>query len=147
MSHTIAQHRWRQPMWFYEKNYHFLCHLLPELRLAPSAKFQIRYGRHQMQVQIADAGPYTQLLKLSQDFNRHSSLLHDLHMTVRVYHDAMLAEVVGYQGIKRLLARYELADSGIGQSDDKRQANLLLYDWLNMFINCSHQPNRSVTVL
>lgn len=133
-------------MWFYEKNYRFLCKLLPELRDGHTGFYQIRYKQHKLEIQVTDFGPYTQRLQLSQCFEPGSSLLQDLYMSVRVYHDAMLAEVIGYQGVERLLARYELQGSGLLQADDKRQANLLLHDWLTMFINQHRQPDHSLTL-
>jgi len=146
MSHTIAQHRRQQPMWFYEKNYRFLRQLLPELPQEHVGRYQIRHEQHRMDVQVVEFGPYTQLLQLSQCFEGASSLLSDLRMSVRVYHDARLAEVVGYQGVERLLARYELPNSGMLYPDEKRQANLLLHDWLTMFMNHDRQPDKTATV-
>lgn len=133
-------------MWFYEKNYRFLCLLLPGLHHGRQGNYQITHERHQMDVQVTDFGPYTQRLQLSQRFDASSALLRDLSMSVRIYHDAMLAEVIGYQGVERLLARYELPNSGMLMPDEKRQANLLLHDWLTMFINRHRQTDRSVTL-
>jgi len=146
MSHTIAQHRRRQPMWFYEKNYRFLIQLIPELRHEHVAHYQISCERHRMDIRVAEFGPYTRLLQLSQRFDTASSQLRDLCMSVRVYHDARLAEVIGYQGVERLLARYELPNAGMLHQDEKRQANLLLHDWLAMFINRYRQPDRTATI-
>ena len=129
-------------MWFYEKNYRFLVQLLPELREEHVGHYQISCERNNLDVRVMEYGPYTQLLQLFQCFNNTSSLLGELRMNVRVYHDARLAEVVGYQGIERLLARYELPNAGMLHRDEKRQANLLLHDWLEMFISHYRQPGR-----
>lgn len=133
-------------MWFYEKNYRFLCLLLPDLHHGRQESYQITHEQHRLDIQVTDFGPYTQRLQLSQRFDASSPLLRDLCMSVRVYHDAMLAEVIGYQGVERLLARYELPNSGMLLPDEKRQANLLLHDWLTMFINRHRQADRSVTL-
>ena len=146
MSHTIAQHRRYQPMWFYEKNYSFLRHLIPDLKHGHAGHYQIRHDQHLMNIQVTDFGPYTQRLQLSQHFTNSYSVLGELSMCVRVYHDAMLAEVIGYQGIERLLARYELPNKGMLHRDEKRQANLLLHDWLTMYINQYRQAERAVTI-
>ncbi|TDY02451.1 DUF1249 domain-containing protein [Thiohalophilus thiocyanatoxydans] len=146
MSHTIAQHRRQQPMWFYEKNYRFLRQLLPDLPQEHVGHYQIRHAQHRLDIQVAEFGPYTQLLQLSQCFEGVSSLVCDLRMSVRVYHDARLAEVIGYQGVERLLARYELPNAGMLYPDEKRQANLLLHDWLAMFINHDKQTDKTATV-
>lgn len=133
-------------MWFYEKNYRFLCLLLPDLHHGRQERYQVTHEQHRLDIQVTDFGPYTQRLQLSQSFPASSALLRDLSMSVRVYHDAMLAEVIGYQGVERLLARYELPNSGMLLPDEKRQANLLLHDWLTMFINRHRQFKHSVTL-
>lgn len=133
-------------MWFYEKNYRYLRLLIPDLHHGHQGRYKITHEQHSLNIQVTDFGPYTQWLQLSQHFDSSPSLLRDLSMSVRVYHDAMLAEVIGYQGIERLLARYELPNSGMLLPDEKRQANLLLHDWLTMFINRHRQAERSVTL-
>ncbi len=51
-------------------------------------------------------------------------------MRLRVYHDAGAVEVVGYQGCRRIPARYEVESRGPYHRDEKRQVNLLLHELL-----------------
>ncbi len=143
MSHTITQHRQRQPMWFYEKNYRFLMQLLPDLDSMTEGGYQIRHARHKLHIRVLESCPYTQMLELSHDFGSHNPMVNDLWMKIRVYHDARLAEVTAYQGLSRLLARYELPNDKMLHADEKRQANLLLHDWLTMFITSFRQEGRT----
>lgn len=146
MSHTIVQHRRRQPMWFYEKNYRFLLRLFPDLADIQQGRHRLSYGQYQLELQVIEYGPYTQFLKLSHSFGDDTPLVPELRMSVRVYHDARLAEAIGYQGEERLLARYELSGEGLPQYDEKRQANLLLHDCLSMFINRFRQMGRTEAI-
>ncbi len=143
MSHTITRHRRRQPMWFYEKNYRFLMQLLPDLIGMTGGGYRILHARHNLHVKVLESCPYTQMLALSQHLSSHSPMISDLQMKIRVYHDARLAEVTAYQGLSRLLARYELPNDKMLHADEKRQANLLLYDWLSMFISSFKQEGRA----
>ena len=56
-------------------------------------------------------------------------------MVVRVYHDAMTAEVVSYQNHRHFKAIYPVPNQFMYQSDEKEQLNLFLAEWLNLCIN------------
>ncbi|MBZ9612367.1 DUF1249 domain-containing protein [Rheinheimera maricola] len=56
--------------------------------------------------------------------------------TVRLYHDAQVAEVLACQHISRFKARYDYPNLEMLLPDEKRQINLLLRDWLKL---CSAQ--------
>jgi uncharacterized protein YqiB (DUF1249 family) len=51
-------------------------------------------------------------------------------MLVRVYHDASTAEVISYQGHRNLQPRYEQPNAHMYHSDEKRQVNMFLGEWL-----------------
>ncbi len=51
-------------------------------------------------------------------------------MTVRLYHDAMVAEVCSSQQIFRFKARYDYPNKKLHQRDEKHQINQFLADWL-----------------
>ena len=53
-----------------------------------------------------------------------------VEMTIRLYHDAEVADVITYQNITRLIAPYFSAQKDTDQ-DHKRQANILLYELLS----------------
>jgi len=57
-------------------------------------------------------------------------------LTVRLYHDARMAEVIGWQRHRYLKARYEYPNRHMYHSDEKAQFNLFLSEWLN---HCLHQ--------
>lgn len=51
-------------------------------------------------------------------------------MTVRLYHDARVAEVCASQQIYRFKARYDYPNRKLHQRDEKHQINQFLADWL-----------------
>ncbi|KWX81958.1 dehydrogenase [Streptococcus pneumoniae] len=51
-------------------------------------------------------------------------------LTVRLYHDAMVAEVCASQQIFRFKARYDYPKKKLHQRDEKHQINQFLADWL-----------------
>jgi len=51
-------------------------------------------------------------------------------LTVRLYHDSMVAEVCASQQIFRFKARYDYPNKKLHQRDEKHQINQFLADWL-----------------
>ena len=51
-------------------------------------------------------------------------------MSVRLYHDALVAEVCSTQQIYRFKARYDYPNKKLHQRDEKHQINQFLADWL-----------------
>ena len=56
-------------------------------------------------------------------------------MIVRVYHDASTAEVISSQGHKNFQSRYPLLNPKMYHSDEKKQVNLFLGDWLSLCLS------------
>jgi len=53
-------------------------------------------------------------------------------ITVCMYHDANMAEVIAWKNHKRLRARYEYPNKHMYQQDEKAQLNQFLGDWLTL---------------
>ena len=64
--------------------------------------------------------------------------------TVRLYHDAQVAEVLACQHVSRFKARYDYPNLEMLLPDEKRQINLLLRDWLNL---CSRRGYQNTGLL
>lgn len=131
MSHTIATLRAKDPMWVYERNYALLVGMFSKLMEEPidkTATFNIP-GRGETRVQVVERCRYTLTLVLAESYS--ADVVPEISMRVRLYHDAHLVEVIAYQGFTDMLPRY--MDLGRGNPQDhqeKRQANMLLHDWL-----------------
>ena len=132
MSHTITETRQRSAMWVYENNYACLMQLFPFLFEEDGlARVCAHHLNATLVVSILEQCRYTQEIEIKQILNQATDHLPGLKMKVRVYHDAQLAEVIGYQGHARLLSKYPYPNQQMFHRDEKRQANYLLNDWLD----------------
>ncbi len=131
MSHTIATFRAKDPMWVYERNYALLAGLFPrqiEQAIDTAAIFNIA-GRGETRIQVVERCRYTLTLVLAESYR--SEVVPEISMRVRLYHDAHLVEVVAYQGFTDMLPKHMDLERGNPQNHlEKRQANILLHDWL-----------------
>ena len=53
-------------------------------------------------------------------------------MTIRLYHDARMAEVLSTQDIKQVKSRYDYPNNQMHQQDEKQQTNQFLNEWLHL---------------
>lgn len=60
-----------------------------------------------------------------------TSILHP-KMTIRLYHDARMAEVISNQDIRQVKPRYDYPNSEMHLPDEKEQINLFLKEWLQL---------------
>jgi len=130
MSHSIAELRSRNPMWYFERNYAALMFLLDELGVFDEGFSSYEHNGTRISITVLEETRYTYLLGICQHFPNAGKVIPDLEFKVRVYLDAQLAEVVSYQGEQYLKARYQIPNMSMFHPDEKRQSNLLLYDWL-----------------
>lgn len=131
MAQSIAELRLQNPMWYFERNYAGIMELIRDNGLlnTDTARFDQSSGR--VNIAVMERTRYTLLLDIEQLFARNSVFIKDLMLKVRVYRDVALAEVVAYQGHHHLQARYRYPNELMLHPDEKRQANLLLHDWLS----------------
>jgi hypothetical protein len=120
-----------------EANYARLRKLMPgagdSWRLALGADDNHR----EIHIQVLERSRYTttvQLTQLAGDY-AFSDWLQLPKLTVRLYHDAKLAEVLAWEGHRRLRARYEYPNQAMYQSDEKAQLNRFLGEWLSLCLS------------
>lgn len=129
MSHTLEQTRNQQPMWFFERNYAFLREIFPEIIELNSETLIYRDNLKNVKIHCLEVSRYTTLISLSLTFTECPQIA-PVEMTIRLYHDAEVADVISYQNISRLVAPYFSEDKDTEQNH-KRQANILLYELLS----------------
>ena len=129
MSHTLEQTRNKDPMWFFERNYSYLRDIFPEIIELSSGVLVYRDSLKVVKIQCLEVSRYTTLISLNLVFTECPQIP-PVEMTIRLYHDAEVADVVTYQNITRLIAPYFSAKKETDQ-DHKRQANILLYEILS----------------
>lgn len=90
-------------------------------------------------LRVIERSPYTTTLELSRTaMVETSNWLAMPKLTLRMYHDAKLAEVLAWEGHKRLRPRYEYPNQAMYQSDEKYQLNRFLGEWLTVCIEHGH---------
>ena len=87
-------------------------------------------------IQVIERSPYTTTLSWRQIPLIHSSpWLSSPKLTVRLYEDAKLAEVLAWENHRRLRPRYDYPNKAMYLADEKRQLNRFLAEWLSL---CLH---------
>ena len=129
MSHTLEQTRNKEPMWFFEHNYSYLRELFPEIMELYSETLIYRDSLKLVKIKCLEVSRYTTLISLNLSFIRCPQIP-PVEMSIRLYHDAEVADVVTYQNISRLVAPYFSTEKDTDK-DHKRQANILLYELLS----------------
>jgi len=107
-------------------------------------RFMVSRGSQQWlhQIRILERSPYTTTLQLSQTTIADSSnWLRMPRLTVRMYHDAKLAEVLAWEGHKRLRPRYEYPNQAMYHADEKLQINQFLGELLTRCLHEGHHAD------
>ena len=99
-------------------------------------------------IKILEITRYTNLISICQDlpYSSHEkshtekqeinqvtiAKLLQPKMTIRLYHDARVAEVISNQGIKQVKPRYDYPNDKMHLPDEKQQINQFLKEWLQL---------------
>lgn len=110
-----------------ETNFARLCRLLPERTPGCSVCYQVSATHYRLS--IVEVTRYTTLIVIEQ-LVPSVSYWSLPSMTVRLYHDAMIAEVCASRQISRFKSRYDYPNHYLHQRDEKYQINQFLADWL-----------------
>ncbi len=129
MSHTLEQTRDKEPMWFFERNYMYLQEIFPEIIELSSDALVYRDKLKVVKLKCLEVSRYTTLISLNLTFTECPKIT-PVEMTIRLYHDAQVADVISYQNITRLVAPYFSVEKEKNENH-KRQANILLYELLS----------------
>lgn len=114
----------------YEMNFGRLLHLLPNIHELHGSFTVLLDEVTHLTLDIIEQYQYTTILSLTQQPGRRSTWIPELHMKIRIYHDARCAEVIGYQQSSRFRASYPYPNRDMYQQLEKRQINLFFHDWL-----------------
>lgn len=129
-----------------EINYHRLIRLLPALEDRDHWLFGVDANAgplRQVSISVVERSRYTTTVAVAQE-----SLLNDWvpkpTITVRLYHDAQMAEVLAFQCQRPRQSRYEYPNERMYQRDEKAQQNAFLGEWLEFCLRagCALSPLR-----
>ena len=125
-------------MALYESNYLRLLRLLPELERLDGC-FRSRVANDcDLHVEILERSRYTVTLSLTYHFETDDGLLIDPDMTVRVYLDGQLAEVLGIGEQQRHPALRRLVHEHREELDRRWRCNMVLNKWLDYLSEQGH---------
>lgn len=114
-----------------EINYHRCMALMPGCRAgAKEWSFSVDATlRVDVQISVHESGPYTTTADITQ--HSHGAVyLPPPRLRVRLYHDAQMAEVVGWNRERHWQARYQYPNKNMYQPDEKLSLNRFLGDLL-----------------
>lgn len=115
-----------------DANYLRFLRLLPGLKETDSWVFGVETPRANLSrvcLRVIERSRYTTTVTLAQEFEYPSWLPNPL-ITVRLYHDARMAEVLTYQRSAKIRQSYDYPNVTMFQRDEKAQVNMLLGEWL-----------------
>lgn len=103
-------------------------------------------------LEVTERGPYTTTVRIYQQrfdrVERGAALaVAAPRLTVRIYHDARLAEVVEFCDRRKVWPRYDYPNPAMHQPDEKAQWNRFLGDWLSLCLRQGWAYEPSVPVL
>lgn len=92
-----------------------------------------------LRLRVTERGPYTTTLAVAPEAaEQRQHWVMGPELTVRVYHDARMAEVVACDRQRRLAARYHYPNRQMFQPDEKSQWNRFLGEWLSHCLQHGH---------
>jgi uncharacterized protein YqiB (DUF1249 family) len=93
-------------------------------------------------VTVNEVTRYTSLITFEQNViapsneksKNSTAFSHAVHprMSIRLYHDARMAEVISSQDIFQVKPRYDYPNKNMHQQDEKQQINQFLNEWLHL---------------
>lgn len=122
----------------YESNYLRLLRLIPEIQRLDGCFRSRVAGDCDLHVEILERSRYTVTLSLTYHFESDGGLLIDPDMTIRVYLDMWLAEVMAIGGTQRHSALRRLVNEHRRELDVRWHRNVVLNKWLDYLSEQGH---------
>lgn len=123
-----------------ETNYARLIKLMPHRETRNAWIFAIEANPEawKMRITILERARYTTTVSvIRQDADEHPWLQLP-NLTVRLYHDASIAEVLAWDEHKKLQVRYQYPNKNMYLADEKTQLNGFLGEWLALCLAHGH---------
>lgn len=115
-----------------ERNYARLLKLVKQWQEGEKLVYRCGEDQH-LVIEVLEEFTYTSGIKVTFELNHAHRWIPAHDLTVRLYHDARIAEVVSTKCYKRLEPVYKFPNNQGIYPDEKQQMNQLLADWL---VNC-----------
>jgi len=119
----------------HENNYAKLLHVIPALKYLPRhAELAVMSGSQSLQLGVLERTRYTTAISLCLQHAKGHPWLPQQELTVRLYHDAQVAEVTSFQNHQRFNPAYDYPNPRMYHRNEKQQLNRFLGEWLDYCI-------------
>ena len=116
----------------HESNFSKLSRVLPKIRQIPIGEpIKLPTGRFDLTICVDENTKYTSQVSFKSTLGSGSFCIPSMHLQVRIYHDARVAEVIDYQHNRRFDSRYKYPNTKMHQTNEKQQINYFLSEWLD----------------
>lgn len=108
----------------------------------PVSEFELHRGDRyfgRVRIQVLQAARFTETLLLEQVHNA-GRWLNNPRLTVRMYHDAAMVEVISCYRDRQIAAVNDYPNRFMHHPDEKVQVNGFLSDWLDFCLRFGHVP-------
>jgi uncharacterized protein YqiB (DUF1249 family) len=112
--------------------------LFPDYETANTREFQLSAGER-VRIDVVERCRYTTLMRVCQ--RGGDAWCVAPHFELRVYHDARMVEVTGFQSRRRVEPRYDYPNPAMYARDEKAQQNVFLAEWLG---HCLEQGQNAI---
>ncbi len=115
-----------------DANYIRILQILPKLSLGVRREISFANSAEQAMprgespttvIEVIEKFKYTSTVRIAQSMQSSWTLYKVPEMFIRMYHDAKTAEVISYQQVRYLKAKYELPNKEFYLADEKEQIN------------------------
>ena len=125
-------------MTLYESNYLRFLQLLPDCEQFTDARVSNSARDCALYVSPLERQPYTTTVKLTYLFQDAHRTVPDPDLTIRVYHDARLAEAMDSCAEHRHRKLREIAAAESTELDRRWRRNIMFNKWLDFLIEMGH---------
>lgn len=127
-----------------ETNYMLVLRLLADKELAGEIRKFFISENLAYCIKVIEVTRYTSLISIAQEANHQCEDIAKIMrpiMTIRMYHDARMLDVISSQNISRVKPRYDYPNTQMHLPDEKQQTLIFLKEWLQL---CLKQGQVSV---
>ncbi len=94
---------------------------------------------------VCERHKYMTIIELNHQLGE-APKIPDIRLRLRIYFDARVAEVIGYQGIERIPVRYQFRLERGELRDEKMQVNRLLHEFLHHITDKGYRLMKTTSV-
>lgn len=129
-----------------EANYARIMQLLPDMDSVDRREFGVEMRASKtvrFRMEVIERCQYTTMVDVSQlaDDSNGRYWQSPASFSLRIYHDARMAEVIAFNRHLRFLPSYEYPNRNMYQRDEKSQLNSFLGEWLSHCLRYGHVLN------